>query len=104
MESTIEEVQVERVNIETSIEVVVEEVARGVNVGAGVGWELHLGVVCEGTVLHALRKPQELSDTIFGLPLWHLRMVPVTDVEDSPIIVHFSPRRSREIDAFAAGD
>lgn len=54
---TIEDVKVEGIDIEASVEVVVEDVAGGVDVGTGVGWELHLGVVGKGTVLHALRKP-----------------------------------------------
>jgi len=94
---TVEYIQVERVDVEAGVQVVVEEVAGSVDVRAGVGWELHFGVVSDGTVLHALRKPQELPYAVLRFKLRHLGVVPVTDVEYSAIAVHFPSRRNQAV-------
>lgn len=94
---TVEDVQVERVDVEASIEVVVEDMAGSVDVRAGVGWELHFGVVSYGAVLHALRKPQELPYAVLRFKFRHLRVVPVTDVEYSAIAVNFPARWDQDV-------
>ena len=94
---TVEDVQVERIDVKASVEVVVEDVAGRVYVRAGVGWELHFGVVSDGAVLHALRKPQELPYTILRVKFRHLGVVPMTDVEYSAIAVYFPARRDQAV-------
>lgn len=101
---TVEDVQVEGVDIEAGIEVVVEHVAGGVDMRAGVCWEFHFGVVGEGTVLHALGKPQELPYAVIRFPFRHLGLVPMTDVEYSPIAVHFPARRDEVVVAVRCPD
>lgn len=101
---TVEDVQVERVDIEAGVEVVVEHVTGGIDVRAGVGGKLHFGVVGEGTVLHALGKPQELPNAVIRFPFRHLGLVPVTDVEYSAIAVHFPPRRDEVVVAVRRPD
>ena len=90
---TVEYSKVKRVDIEAGIEVVIEDVARRINVRAIVSRDLHLGVVGLRAVLHALRKPQKLAETVVGVPRGHVGSIPVTDIEDSAFIVEFSSHR-----------
>ena len=62
--------------------------------GTSVNTELHGGVIGDKTVLHARQQPQEVvPKPILKIPHWHLRHVPMAYVEDSSLVVHFSPRR-----------
>lgn len=60
-----------------------EDVAGGVDVGAGVGGHPHLGVVGEGAVAHGGGQPQELAHPAVGLPRGHVLPVVVGDVQDA---------------------
>ena len=62
---------------------------------AGVSGNLHLRVISQGTILHALEKPEEVSKPIIRFPNWHVWNVPVTDIEDLAITVDFSTRRDK---------
>ena len=86
---TIKNFQIKRVNVETSIEVVIENVSRSIDMGPSMSRKLHHGVVSKRTVLHALREPEELAEPLIGVPCRHVWGVPVTDIEDSAIAVHF---------------
>lgn len=77
IEYTIEDGEIEGVDVEAGLEVVLEDVAGGVDVGAGVGGHLHLGVVGKGAVLHALREPKELPQAFVRFPRWHVLSVHV---------------------------
>jgi len=96
-EVTVEDFQVERVDVEAGVEVVVEDVTGSVDVRAGVGWKLHFGVVSDGTVLHALWKPQKLPYAVLRVKFRHLGVVPVTDVEYSAVAIHFPARRDQAV-------
>lgn len=62
MEHTVENIQVEGVDVEARLEVPLEDVAGGVDVGSGVGRELHLGEIGDGgAVLHGLGQPEEAA-------------------------------------------
>ena len=90
--NTIEDGKIEGVDIEPCLKVVLEDVAGGVDVGACVGGQLHLGVVGKGPVLHALGEPEELAEALLRLPCGHVLSVKVGDVEDSSSIVFLPPQ------------
>lgn len=71
----------------------IEEVPGRVDVRAGVGGQLYLGLVGKRAVLHALRKPEELADPVTRIKRRHVRGVPVADIDDSASIVDFSANR-----------
>ncbi|WVY96194.1 hypothetical protein V8G54_028345 [Vigna mungo] len=65
---------------------------------AGVSTELEFGVVSARPILNASCKPQKvLPEPLRRFPNRQLRRVPVADVEDFPIVVHFSPQRSQSV-------
>jgi hypothetical protein len=74
---------------------VLEDVARGVYVGAGVGGQAHLGVVGAGTVAHGGGEPQELADPAVRLPRRHVLPVVVGYVQDAPPAMRLPPLRHR---------
>lgn len=88
---TIEHSQIERIDIETGVEVVIEHVTRSVDVRASMIWELELGEIGFGAVLHGLREPDELAEPVFlEVPTGRLWGVSVSDVDDSAIAVNLS--------------
>ncbi|KAF4382407.1 hypothetical protein G4B88_011359 [Cannabis sativa] len=56
--------QIKSVNVESSIEVVIVNVSGSIDVGPSMSRKLHLGVVSDGTILHALGKPDELANSL----------------------------------------
>ena len=89
---TIKNFQVKRGDVVSGVEVVVEEVARRVEVRAGVDAELHLRRVGEGAVLDACALFDEvLPEPLNGIPTRHVWSVRVGDIEDSAISVHILP-------------
>lgn len=70
---------------------------------AGVSTEREFGAVSARAILHANCKPQKVfPEPLRRVPNRHLRHVPVADVEDSPVVVHFSPRWNQSVAAPAA--
>lgn len=95
---TIKHFQVKRIDIEASIEVVIEEVSRGINMGACVSRQLENWHVSQGAVLHAVGEPKELAQqAVRGLKRRHARGDPVGDVEDFAISVNFAARGNRSV-------
>lgn len=81
----------------------IEDVAGGVDVGPSVSGELHLGIVSNGAVLHAVGEPQELADAVDGVKRRHVGAVSVADVEYSAVTVDF-PARGDKGGGGAGGD
>lgn len=73
--------------------------ARRINMGSSVDRQVELRVVGERSILHAELEPQEVADPILGTIERKVRCVPVGDVKDSPIAVHFSPYGFRGVAA-----
>lgn len=81
----------------------VVKVTGRVDMSAGVSTELEFGVVSARPILNASCKPEKvLPEPLRRLPNRQLRHVPVADVEDSPVVVHFSPRRNQSVAALPA--
>lgn len=57
---------------------------------------LQLGVISQGAVFHALRKPEELALAVASPPSRQIGRVAVRDVEDSAVGVHFTPDWDRD--------
>lgn len=80
---TVEEGEIERVDVEAGVVVVLEDVARRVDVGAGVRREPELGEVGDvGAVAHGARQPQEPGRALRRLERRHVLPVVVADVQD----------------------
>ena len=88
LKGTVENIEIERGGIEAGVEVVIEDVARRIDVGAGVGGELHLGEIRDRSVLHAPSQPHDAADSVGGLPRRQVRVVPVAYVDDAAASVH----------------
>jgi hypothetical protein len=91
---TVEDCEVERVNVESGVVVVLEDVARRVDVGAGVRGEAEIGEVGDvGAVAHGPRQAKELADALAGLPRRHVVAVVVADVHDPAAVELLPPFR-----------
>ncbi|PRQ22093.1 hypothetical protein RchiOBHm_Chr6g0246481 [Rosa chinensis] len=98
------DIQVESIDVEADVELVIEDLAGGVDMGSGVGGELHLGVVSNGSVFHAVGEPEELADAIDGVKRQHVGVVVVADVEDSAVSVDFAARGDQVGGGGSGGD
>lgn len=94
---TIKDIQVKRINVKPSIVVVVEDVAGGINMGARVRKQLHHRHISNGAILHAIKEPEELPHPIHGVIRGHVRGVSVSNVNDSTIFIHFTPRWNQSV-------
>lgn len=73
--------------------------AGGVDMSAGVGGHLHLGVISQRSILHAVGEPQVLAEALVGKEHRHILPVPVGDVQNPPPAVllpsnHLQPRNA----------
>lgn len=75
--------EIEGVDIESRLEVMLEDMARGVDMSAAVDGQLHLGYISQGPILHTLAKPQVLPNPIVGaIEGRHALPVLMGDVQD----------------------
>ncbi|GAB2210148.1 hypothetical protein Drorol1_Dr00015407 [Drosera rotundifolia] len=86
----IQDPKIKRVDIEPIIEIPIKDMPGGVDMSTRMSPHLHLRIIRNGPVLHALRQPQELPHTVGGLECGHVGRVSVADVEDSAIVVDFT--------------
>ena len=94
---TIKDFQIKRVNVESSIKVVIEEVAWSISVGPSMSRKLELGLVSAWTILHAISEPEELVEPVLRSPRRHVRWVAVADIDNSSISVDFPAIRDKII-------
>lgn len=94
---TIKDIQVKRIDVKPSIVVVVEDMAGGINMGARVRKQLHHRHISNGAILHAIKEPEELPQPIHGVIRGHVRGVSVSNVNDSTISIHFTPRWNQSV-------
>lgn len=94
---TVEDWEIEGVDIVTGLKVMPEVVSGGVDVGARVDVKLHHGSVPLRPVLHALLEPQELPHSLTGSKRRHALVEPVADVDDPPSVVDLPPLRRRHL-------
>lgn len=87
---TVENFKVKSLDVEASIEIVVEDVARRVNVRAGMSGHFHVRVIGDRSVLHTLLQPYDLADSLVGPKGGHVGGVWVSDVEDTSVGVDLS--------------
>lgn len=93
--------KIERVNVETSLEVVQEHVTGSVYVGSWMGWKLHDRAVGFGSILHGPGEPEEAAEPLVRLPRRHVLAIEVSYVQNPPWIVLLHPihHQLRRLDA-----
>lgn len=88
---TVEDVEIEGVDVEPGVVIPPEDVAGGVDVGAGVRREPQLREVGDVAVIHRPGEPDEPAEPLLPLPPGHLLPVGVADVDDPPPAVLLPP-------------
>lgn len=101
---TIEDVEVELVDVQAGLEVLLDHVARRVDVGPGVHHHPELRHVVDGPVGHGLREPGHRAQPV-PPGRRQLRPVRVRDVDDPPAAVLLQPHlRAARARAAAGAD